>query len=111
MENHLGTCERDKKQYDAMAALKGNGHIGHGNKKRDTLERMSPYMALRYTQLLVESSSNVHSHSNCTTYHWVVTDAEESDHLNVCWKRVGVVELPVIHMYTLLDIGSSKECS
>ena len=37
-------------------------------------------------QLLVECSSNVNGASNCTTYHWVVTDAEESHHLNVCWN-------------------------
>ena len=36
--------------------------------------------------LLVESSSNVNRASNCTTYHRVVTDAEESHHLNVCWN-------------------------
>ncbi len=37
-------------------------------------------------QLLVKRSSNVNSASNCTTYHRVVTDAEESHHLNVCWN-------------------------
>ena len=37
-------------------------------------------------QLLVQRSSNVNSTSNCTTYHRVVTDAEESHHLNVCWN-------------------------
>ncbi len=36
--------------------------------------------------LLIKRSSNVNSASNCTTYHWVVTDAEESHHLNVCWN-------------------------
>ena len=35
-------------------------------------------------QLLVERSSNVNGACNCTTYHRVVTDAEESHHLNVC---------------------------
>ena len=34
--------------------------------------------------LLIQRSSNVNSASNCTTYHWVVTDSEESHHLNVC---------------------------
>ena len=37
-------------------------------------------------RLLVKRSSNVNSASNCTTYHRVVTDAEESHHLNVCWN-------------------------
>jgi len=36
--------------------------------------------------LLIKCSSNVNSASNCTTYHRVVTDAEESHHLNVCWN-------------------------
>ena len=27
--------------------------------------------------LLIKCSSNVNGASNCTTYHWVVTDAEE----------------------------------
>ena len=37
--------------------------------------------------LLVKCSSNVNSACNCTTYHWVVTDAEEYHNLNVCWNR------------------------
>ena len=37
-------------------------------------------------ELFVQSSSNVNRASNCTTYHRVVTDAEESHHLNVCWN-------------------------
>ncbi len=37
-------------------------------------------------QLLIQRSSNVNSACNCTTYHRVVTDAEESHHLNVCWN-------------------------
>ncbi len=41
---------------------------------------------MTFTRLLVKCSSNVNSASNCTTYHWVVTDAEESHHLNVCWN-------------------------
>ena len=36
--------------------------------------------------LLIQRSSNVNSACNCTTYHRVVTDAEESHHLNVCWN-------------------------
>ena len=40
---------------------------------------------LRINRLLIKCSSNVNGASNCTTYHWVVTDAEESHHLNVCW--------------------------
>ena len=53
-----------------------------------------PFAALRMTecaqddslQLFVKRSSNVNSASNCTTYHRVVTDSEESHHLNVCWN-------------------------
>ena len=71
------------------------------NKKRDTLERMSPEIfgneipdqvgddviaGLTGNLLLIKRSSNVNSASNCTTYHRVVTDAEESHHLNVCWN-------------------------
>ena len=37
-------------------------------------------------ELFVQSSSNVSGTSNSTTNHWVVTDAEESHHLNVCWN-------------------------
>ena len=37
-------------------------------------------------ELFVQSCRNVNSASNCTTNHWVVTDAEESHHLNVCWN-------------------------
>ena len=41
---------------------------------------------LRFNKLLIKCSSNVNGASNCTTYHRVVTDAEESHHLNVCWN-------------------------
>ena len=37
--------------------------------------------------LLIKCSSNVNGASYSTTYHWVVTDAEESHHLNVSWNR------------------------
>ncbi len=37
-----------------------------------------------YVLLFVESLSNVNCHSHCTTYHWVVTNAEEAHHFNVC---------------------------
>ena len=37
-------------------------------------------------ELFVQSCRNVNSASNCTTDHWVVTDSEESHHLNVCWN-------------------------
>ena len=37
-------------------------------------------------ELFVQSCRNVNGASNCTAYHWVVTDAEESHHLNVCWN-------------------------
>ena len=56
------------------------------DKKRDT-PKGCLRKVLRYTRLLIERSSNVNRTSNCTTYHWVVTDAEESHHLNVCWNR------------------------
>ena len=55
------------------------------DKKRDT-PKGCLRKVLRYTRLLVKRSSNVNSASNCTTYHWVVTDAVESHHLNVCWN-------------------------
>ena len=50
------------------------------------LARLIVITGLTGNLLLVKRSSNVHSASNCTTYHWVVTDAEESHHLNVCWN-------------------------
>ena len=37
--------------------------------------------------LLIKCSSNVNGTCYSTTYHRVVTDAEESHHLNVCWNR------------------------
>ena len=37
-------------------------------------------------ELFVQSCRNVNRTSNCTTNHWVVTDSEESHHLNVCWN-------------------------
>ena len=43
-------------------------------------------IVLSNNELLVKCSSNVNSASNCTTYHRVVTDSEESHHLNVCWN-------------------------
>ena len=70
-------------------------------KKRDTLERMSPNLyempdqvghdclvitGLTGNLLLIKCCRNVNGTSNCTTYHRVVTDAEESHHLNVCWN-------------------------
>ena len=45
------------------------------------------FACYKRNKLFVESSSNVYSHSYSTTYHRVVTDAEESHHLNVCWNR------------------------
>ena len=42
---------------------------------------------LSISGLLIKRSSNVNGTSNSTTYHWVVTDSEESHHLNVCWNR------------------------
>ena len=47
----------------------------------------SATLGMTLTRLLIKRSSNVNRTSNCTTNHWVVTDAEESHHLNVCWNR------------------------
>ena len=52
--------------------------------KKETPSKGCLHKVLRYTRLLIKRSSNVNSASNCTTYHRVVTDAEESHHLNVC---------------------------
>ena len=54
--------------------------------KKETPPKGCLRKVLRYTRLLIKRSSNVNSASNCTTYHRVVTDAEESHHLNVCWN-------------------------
>ena len=54
--------------------------------KKETPSKGCLRKVLRFTRLLAESSCHVHSHSYCTTNHWVVTDAEESHHLNVCWN-------------------------
>ena len=62
-------------------------------------------------QLLIQRSSNVNGASNCTTYHWVVTDAEESHHLNVCWNWWRTCELSV-RVHTAHGVGHSlrSEC-
>ena len=39
-----------------------------------------------FLRLLIKCSSNVNRASYSTTYHWVVTDSEESHHLNVSWN-------------------------
>ena len=59
--------------------------VERADKKRDT-PKGCLRKVLRNTRLLIQRSSNVNSASNCTTYHRVVTDAEESHHLNVCWN-------------------------
>ena len=55
--------------------------------KKETPSKGCLRKVLRYTRLLIQRSSNINSACNCTTYHRVVTDAEESHHLNVCWNR------------------------
>ncbi len=54
--------------------------------KKETPSKGCLRKVLRFTRLLIECSSNVNSTCYSTTYHWVVTDAEESHHLNVCWN-------------------------
>ena len=54
--------------------------------KKETPSKGCLRKVLRYTRLLIQRSSNVNGACNCTTYHRVVTDAEESHHLNVCWN-------------------------
>ena len=41
---------------------------------------------LNFSRLLIKCSSNVNGASYSATYHRVVTDAEESHHLNVSWN-------------------------
>ena len=55
-------------------------------RKSPAVSRANSLLATSETNLFVERSSNVNSACNCTTYHRVVTDAEESHHLNVCWN-------------------------
>ena len=54
--------------------------------KKETPPKGCLSKVLRFTRLLIKRSSHVNSASNCATYHRVVTDAEESHHLNVCWN-------------------------
>ena len=54
--------------------------------KSSAIAELDSLLATSETNLFVERSSNVNRTSNCTTYHRVVTDAEESHHLNVCWN-------------------------
>ena len=56
-------------------------------RKSPAVSRANSLLAISETNLFVERSSNVNSACNCTTYHRVVTDSEESHHLNVCWNR------------------------
>ena len=56
-------------------------------RKSPAVSRANSLLAISETNLLIKRSSNVNRTSNCTTYHWVVTDTEESHHLNVCWNR------------------------
>ena len=54
--------------------------------KKETPRKDVSVNLLRFNKLLIKCSSNVNGVSNSTTNHWVVTDAEESHHLNVCWN-------------------------
>ena len=44
------------------------------------------FACYKRNKLFVKCSSNVNGASYSTTYHRVVTDSEESHHLNVCWN-------------------------
>ena len=47
--------------------------------------------------LLVKCSSNINRASNCTTYHWVVTDAEESHQqflISFCSSSINMAPCP-----------------
>ena len=56
---------------------------GYNKKQRDTPHGVSLQLYSNKL-LLAQSKCYVHSASNCTTYHWVVTNTEEAHHLNVC---------------------------
>ena len=68
-------------------------------------------LATSETNLFVERSSNVNRTSNSTTYHRVVTDSEESHHLNVCWNWWRTCEL-CVRVHTTHSVGHSlrSEC-
>ena len=67
----------------AVAIATGGIHM---QRKSPAVSRAYSLLATSETNLFVERSSNVNSACNCATYHRVVTDAEESHHLNVCWN-------------------------
>ena len=48
------------------------------NKKNKGMVFHHSLIVLSISRLLIKCSSNVNRASNCTTYHWVVTDSEES---------------------------------
>ena len=60
------------------AKIKGIFLAGWFADKKETPSKGCLCKVLRYTRLLVKCSSNVNSACNCTTYHRVVTDSEES---------------------------------
>ena len=64
----------------------------------------SATLGMTLTRLLVERSSNVNRTSNSTTNHRVVTDAEESHHLNVCWNWWRTCEL-CVRVHTTHSVG------
>ena len=78
----LGNEMPDQVGHDVMAGCEiivmAGWHYHHGRLGHDVIAGLTGNL------LLVKRSSNVNSASNCTTYHRVVTDAEESHHLNVC---------------------------
>ena len=72
----------DKKETPPKGCLRK-----YGNEiPRLTAFTRNDSVRMTFPKLLIERSSNVNRTSNCTTYHGVVTDAEESHHLNVCWN-------------------------
>ena len=75
-----------KDKMTALARNRGVFMAVERTDKKETPPKGCLCKVLRYTRLFVKRSSNVNSTSNCTTYHRVVTDAEESHHLNVCWN-------------------------
>ena len=75
-----------KDKMTALARKRGVFMAAERTDKKETPSKGCLRKVLRYTRLLIKRSSNVNRTSNCTTYHWVVTDSEESHHLNVCWN-------------------------
>ena len=84
----ISMCQRQRKSSYYKKSLQ--------QKKRQPNRSISRKY-VRCNLLLVKSLSNVNGASNCTTDHWVVTDAEESHHLKVCrcWVRVKLLSTTI----------------